>query len=215
VSVLAGVYPLFDVLLVLLLASLAFTTSGLRPSYVLLLCGLCLLLAGDLAYAIIGVAGDLTGSPLLDVPFLLTFTLIGSAALHPSIADLGKMSTVPVQGWSWRRLLLIGPALVVPFVLTAIAPSDTTASRVVIAVCGVAMVALLLTRAVSAVQDYAAARLQAEHDATHDPLTGLPNRLMLSSEVSRLLATSPSVGGESTVWVLFLDLDGFKLVNDS
>jgi diguanylate cyclase (GGDEF)-like protein len=47
--------------------------------------------------------------------------------------------------------------------------------------------------------------------ATHDPLTGLPNRTMLRDNVIR--AAGPrtrSVGGA----LLFIDLDGFKAVND-
>jgi diguanylate cyclase len=224
VSVLAGLYPLFDVVFLLLLVNLAFTTKDLRPGYLLLLCGLLMLLAGDLAYAIIGVSGDLTGSSLLDLPFLVTFTLIGSAALHPSIADLSQAKTLPVQAWSWRRLLLIVPALVVPHALTATVTESSLAARVLIAAAGITMVALLVSRAVTAVRDYAAAKLTSEHQATHDPLTGLPNRLMLAQEIGRVLGTNapattasgaPLSAGEPAVWVLFLDLDGFKLVNDS
>ncbi|MFC0530179.1 putative bifunctional diguanylate cyclase/phosphodiesterase [Phytohabitans kaempferiae] len=224
VSVLAGLYPLFDVAFLLLLVNLAFTTAELRPGYVLLLCGLLMLLAGDLAYAIIGTNGELYRSPLLDIPFLVTFTLIGSAALHPSIAGLARAATVPVQAWSWRRLLLIIPALLVPFALAATITDGPLVTRLLIGAAGVTMVGLLVARAVSAVQDYAKAQLKSEHQATHDPLTGLPNRLMLAREISRLLATAPpaatSTGvplatGEPSVWVLFLDLDGFKLVNDS
>ncbi|MEH1129066.1 putative bifunctional diguanylate cyclase/phosphodiesterase [Micromonospora sp. CPCC 206061] len=214
VSVLAGLYPLLDVVLVLLLASLAFTTHGRRPSYVLLLGGLLLLLAGDIGYAIMGVNGNLAGSALADLPFLLTFTLIGAAALHPSIADVSRLTVLRVQAWSWRRLLLIGPALVVPYALTAVVADEAMAARVVLAAGGTVMVSLLLARAVSAVQDYAAAQVRSEYQATHDPLTDLPNRLMLTAEISRRLATAPQ-NGDTTVWVLFLDLDGFKLVNDS
>ncbi|HET6504760.1 MAG TPA: EAL domain-containing protein [Amycolatopsis sp.] len=47
-----------------------------------------------------------------------------------------------------------------------------------------------------------------EHEATHDPLTGLANRTLV---LDRLAATL----GESTVAVLFIDLDKFKLINDS
>ncbi|MFD0747880.1 hypothetical protein ACFQ1L_43425 [Phytohabitans flavus] len=83
VSILAGLYPLFDAVLILLLLSLAFTTTGRRPAYVLLLSGILLLLAGDLAYAVIGAAGHLTGGRILDVPFVLSCTAIGAAALHP------------------------------------------------------------------------------------------------------------------------------------
>ncbi|GFJ78142.1 hypothetical protein Phou_023220 [Phytohabitans houttuyneae] len=217
VSVLAGLYPLFDVVLVLLLVSLAFTTSGRRPAYMLLLCGILLLLAGDLAYAIIGASGHLTGGRIIDVPFLLSCTAIGAAALHPSVADLTRPTSVPVQTWSLRRLLVIMPAMLVPFLLIPLVEHGH-AEHVALAAGGTAMVALLVARAVAAVRDYADAQLKSEHQATHDPLTGLPNRLMLAREIGRLLSTAPppkTSSAEVAVWVLFLDLDGFKLVNDS
>ena len=48
--------------------------------------------------------------------------------------------------------------------------------------------------------------------ATHDGLTGLPNRAMFLERLSRVLARSGD-GGE--VAVLFIDLDDFKVVNDT
>ncbi|MDY7105890.1 MAG: EAL domain-containing protein [Actinomycetota bacterium] len=47
-----------------------------------------------------------------------------------------------------------------------------------------------------------------EHQALHDDLTGLPNRLALTRELSRTMETS------SELTVLFCDLDEFKAVND-
>lgn len=213
VSALAALYPIFDVILVLLLVSLAFTTAARRPSYLLLVASMGSLLIGDVLYAIIGVFGQLTGSRLLDLPFLLGFLLIGAAALHPSVVDLGRAARLPVQAWSWQRLLLIGPALAVPFLLTVFVSGRSMADRVVLGVGGAAMVVLMMLRAVSAVQGYAAAQRRYEHRATHDPLTGLPNRLMLAAEVRRLLTVRAPQ--PTWIWVFFLDLDGFKLVNDS
>ena len=49
--------------------------------------------------------------------------------------------------------------------------------------------------------------------ATHDALTGLPNRGVLLDRLARELARKD--GGDRQVAVLFVDLDNFKLVNDS
>ena len=51
------------------------------------------------------------------------------------------------------------------------------------------------------------------HDALHDPLTGLPNRTLFRDRCLQALA---GIGRASVgVGVLFIDLDGFKRVNDS
>ena len=51
------------------------------------------------------------------------------------------------------------------------------------------------------------------HQAFHDALTGLPNRAAFQERVARALAERPRFSGE--VAVLFIDLDRFKVVNDS
>jgi diguanylate cyclase (GGDEF)-like protein/PAS domain S-box-containing protein len=55
--------------------------------------------------------------------------------------------------------------------------------------------------------------LQMTHSAQHDFLTGLPNRMLLNDRVSRAIASAPR--HLKKVAVLFLDLDGFKHINDS
>jgi diguanylate cyclase (GGDEF)-like protein len=49
--------------------------------------------------------------------------------------------------------------------------------------------------------------------ATHDPLTGLPNRLLLTERVNRALATAKSEARR--IAMLFIDLDRFKNINDT
>ncbi|MGX9918822.1 EAL domain-containing protein [Streptomyces sp. NPDC002248] len=58
-------------------------------------------------------------------------------------------------------------------------------------------------------------RLQAQlqHNAEHDPLTDLPNRALFTRRVRRALKGRRT--GDTGVAVLFIDLDGFKGVNDS
>jgi diguanylate cyclase (GGDEF)-like protein/PAS domain S-box-containing protein len=50
------------------------------------------------------------------------------------------------------------------------------------------------------------------HLAHHDTLTGLPNRSLISDRLEHTIAQARRNGG--TVLVAFMDLDGFKLVND-
>jgi len=50
------------------------------------------------------------------------------------------------------------------------------------------------------------------HLATHDPLTGLANRALMREHLARSLALAKRQ--QSRVGLLFLDLDGFKPVND-
>jgi diguanylate cyclase (GGDEF)-like protein/PAS domain S-box-containing protein len=49
------------------------------------------------------------------------------------------------------------------------------------------------------------------HQAIHDPLTGLPNRLLFVDRLRRALAADT----QGHTAVLFLDLDHFKVINDS
>jgi diguanylate cyclase (GGDEF)-like protein/PAS domain S-box-containing protein len=54
---------------------------------------------------------------------------------------------------------------------------------------------------------------QMAHLAEHDFLTGLPNRMLLTDRVNQSIAQAPR--HLKRVAVLFLDLDGFKYINDS
>jgi diguanylate cyclase (GGDEF)-like protein/PAS domain S-box-containing protein len=72
------------------------------------------------------------------------------------------------------------------------------------------------TGAVVVFRDVSAARamtLEMAHSAQHDFLTGLPNRMLLNDRVSQAISAAPR--HMKKVAVLFLDLDGFKHINDS
>lgn len=49
--------------------------------------------------------------------------------------------------------------------------------------------------------------------ATHDPLTGLPNRVLLTDRLSQALARASRSG--QNVGIMFCDLDGFRDINNS
>jgi len=64
----------------------------------------------------------------------------------------------------------------------------------------------------SDITDWKRAESRLHELATHDTLTGLPNRALLHERVQRMLDACPH---GRTVAVMFLDLDRFKEVNDS
>jgi diguanylate cyclase (GGDEF)-like protein/PAS domain S-box-containing protein len=49
------------------------------------------------------------------------------------------------------------------------------------------------------------------HEATHDPLTGLPNRALFQERLAEVFAA----GNDTRVGLCYLDVDGFKVINDS
>jgi diguanylate cyclase (GGDEF)-like protein/PAS domain S-box-containing protein len=56
------------------------------------------------------------------------------------------------------------------------------------------------------------AQVHVEHIAFHDALTGLPNRLLLADRMQQSLSDAKRQG--QMLAVCYLDLDGFKLIND-
>jgi diguanylate cyclase (GGDEF)-like protein len=56
-------------------------------------------------------------------------------------------------------------------------------------------------------------REELEFLATHDPLTGLPNRALVLASVERLLARSRRQ--QTPVAAIFIDIDNFKTINDT
>ena len=73
-----------------------------------------------------------------------------------------------------------------------------------------------VTGAVTVIRDVTEARamvLQMTHSALHDALTGLPNRALLNDRINQTVAQGSR--HQKKFAVLFLDLDGFKYINDS
>jgi diguanylate cyclase (GGDEF)-like protein/PAS domain S-box-containing protein len=72
---------------------------------------------------------------------------------------------------------------------------------------------LMMVGTVHDITERKALEEQLEYQAFHDALTGLPNRLLFTDRLRQTLRRSKRRGGE--VAVLFMDLDNFKLINDS
>ncbi|MHB8488035.1 MAG: EAL domain-containing protein [Candidatus Dormibacteria bacterium] len=76
-----------------------------------------------------------------------------------------------------------------------------------------ALVGLTLTRMYLALYMNLGLGRALAHQASHDSLTGLPNRTLMRRRLERALATFDTPG--QSVTLMMLDLDGFKEVNDT
>ncbi len=93
-----------------------------------------------------------------------------------------------------------GDRLPTPFGLTAVNLLDDSDVEAIV-VSGVDIASLVESRA------------ELAHRATHDPLTDLPNRVLVLERLDVMLRAS--VGTTARVGLVFCDIDGFKAVNDA
>ena len=165
---------------------------------------------------------------------MLSFGLLAVAAWHPSAGRLAD--PVDIEGLgvsaSLTRLATLAVALVVPGAITSLRmwwvvqhtsaagtaqPGALLAPAVVLpsSVAALVITVSVIWRMWQLVQDRERARDLLRHRATHDDLTGLPNRRVLHDLLIDKLTTQGAQGRAAQFVVLFMDLDGFKAVNDT
>ena len=210
--VLSALYPVLDMVLLTLLIRLAFSRAARYHAFWFLVTCVSFILFGDVIYALdaAGVSVPLT---LADAPYCVAYGAISAASLHPSRRRLSAPAPARFDSWSRSRLLGISVALLTPCLVLLAVPAANLLDRFVRALLAAALTLLVLRRTVGAINGYAASEQQAHHRASHDDLTGLPNRLQLRDYLGVELLHG--LGSQGQVGLLFIDLDGFKLVNDS
>jgi PAS domain S-box-containing protein len=73
----------------------------------------------------------------------------------------------------------------------------------------------LCSQLVSTAVEHARTQERLTYQATHDPLTGLPNRTLFLQALTQAIDDVAAASFDPTIAVLFVDLDQFKLINDS
>ncbi len=143
---------------------------------------------------------------------LLQLLIIAADAASPDIS-LTPFSAVPILlaamvGTARQTALVAAPGIVAGIVL-AFPKDDFDGVDHTIKTVGVVVVAAF---AVYLARLRRAREGELRRRALHDPLTGLPNRALLTDRLHQLLLRRHPAG---LLAVLFVDLDGFKAVNDS
>jgi diguanylate cyclase (GGDEF)-like protein len=167
---------------------------------------------GDVLYMLVEIHVADVATPVLVFPYCVALMGAAATALHPSMRTL----TEPVDDLeahpSTTRVIVIAMALAIPAFLTLQVRNDALPDRLVLFGIVIALTAAAVVRIVEALHTAERSKADLAFQATHDTLTGLPNRRMMERHLSNALA---EVVDDTQVGLLFIDLDRFKLVNDT
>jgi diguanylate cyclase (GGDEF)-like protein len=144
--------------------------------------------------------------------FLISYLAMGAAAVHPSWRELVSPGPASEDRLSRSRLAFLGAALGVNPIIAGIQESlGRDVDALLLAIGTTAIVPLVLVRVGWLSWQRSLAEQALTYQATHDALTGLPNR---TEFLARLTAAIDADTGSRRPLVLFCDLNGFKAVND-
>jgi diguanylate cyclase len=202
-----ALYPLGDIALLSSVLFLVLSPGRNGPATRLLVAGASLTLAMDLAFAVVPVHWPSFAVERLDGLLLIANAMIVGAVLHPRRADLVTPVHVTVESLHPARVLFLGLALLTAPLMAVLDDGQNRKDYIIVGAC-VITVAFTLARFTGAVREQSRMQRLLAHLADHDALTGLPNRRMFVERLDREF--SPAA---ETV-VMYLDLDGFKAIND-
>ncbi|SDT21065.1 diguanylate cyclase (GGDEF) domain-containing protein [Actinoplanes derwentensis] len=205
-------FPIVDVVLLALVAQLGLTGGHRAPALWMAVAGTVSLSAGDLCYLIGN--GGLAALPagLVVTLHTVALLLLGAATLHPSRLTLVTPQQRLVRKLSKRRMLTIALVLLVPVVMATLNPADGPLDKNVRGVLVLVLVLVVLFRVAWSSNSRARAEDSIRRRATHDQLTDLPNRELLSDTITAW--GDRAAAGRQEISLLFIDLDRFKMIND-
>ncbi|MBP2189537.1 GGDEF domain-containing protein [Nocardia goodfellowii] len=209
-TIAAATYPVLDALLLTLVAHSVATSTRSETSLRLLHLALFSVLVGDLGYSLDTVGTATFGHEILVTPLLVGYATVGFAALHPTMTSLGGPRRIHPHH-SRQRASFIAVALIVASLVPVVGSSLGTVDRVVVSSLFALLLIGVLVRSERAIQRSQRSERRAQYQADHDMLTGLLNRAALLRALNR---NSEHWAGQP-LCLLFIDLDGFKGVNDS
>ena len=209
----AAAYPFGDVLLLTALSWIAFA-PGRRSAPTWLLYGFCgstLLL--DIVYTVVPRIDATMSLDVVNALYPVSYSLLAAAALHPSVDELTTPVVEQITRLHPSRLAFLVLAVVTRPAIDTLAHFNAGTRELFSVAVGLLVTTVVLVRFVAVVRDRESAREELEFQASHDVLTGLLNRHLLTDRIAHAIA-----GNErdvTHVGVLYVDLDRFKAVNDT
>ncbi len=211
--VVAAAYPIGDVLVLAVLLRLVTGPASRNLSFLTLGAGLTLFLATDVYYNLL-VSWDDPMPVWIDACYLLTYLLVGFAAMHGSRDALSEPTArLPTRPVAVRVMMLGCASLLAPGLLAALVLTHSLHDTLVIAIGGAVSSTLVLARFLDLLRHSESQSVQLAVLARTDGLTGLPNRRSWDYQLAR--ATEDARAEGTSLCVAMIDLDHFKLYNDT
>jgi diguanylate cyclase len=211
-------YPGADIVLLALLATVAGRTvrSWRDPLVAMAACMVALFL-GDSLSIYIGLSGTYSTGNAVDAFWFVAFLLLAVAAVLPAAGGVAAREETKRPAWTE---MVPSVAIALTLIVAAVQIGRRNPFDTVEQVLAVACVGLLLVRSNLYVKENRVLLTELEGSvddlqriALHDPLTGLPNRVLYRDRLDLALRRRSESG--LVVAVGYVDLDDFKDVNDT
>ena len=202
-------YPPMSVLFVVITSQLAFATGRRVAALNGAVVAMTFVLLGDVAFTLVDSRAAHLPLFLTSLPYVLGYAAIIFFSLHPSFAEVGQPVRIEETTPTPARLAFVAIALSIPAVVSVTKHSSALSDRLVLAAIVLALTGIATWRVTRALQHHARSERRLRHQATHDSLTGTLNRHGLLNDLGRWRDEAGAVA------MFFLDLDRFKLVNDT
>lgn len=215
VIIVLALYPAFSSILVAL--AIRIQVLSQRRHYVadvLMLVTILSMFLGDVIYLLDEVHRITLPYSVLDIPYSFALLTIIWLTSHPSASHLTETSNGPEQPRLLPQVAIISAGLLV-LPLLILATARTPVVRVVLLFSAFSIAVLAVIRLVQAIVDADRFQQRLVHQSTHDHLTGLGNRQLLALEFGPSRGRNVDTQSIEQVAAFFIDLDRFKLLNDT
>jgi diguanylate cyclase len=209
-----AVYPPLSTFIAALSARISFTV-GVKQTIAqrLFLTATISMVVGDVIFTLGDARLVVIPQRLADVPYALAFVALAGSCLHPTMRDLTEPVASDQAAPTRWRLLIVALALLVPILVSFTTVASSSTERTVLFTIAIALTGAGVLRFFRALRTHARSEARFAYQATHDRLTGLPNRSYLTEHLVRCISRAEAEG--SSISVIFVDVDRFKLVNDT
>jgi len=213
-------YPVTDlVLLTLVVVVVAHARDAARSGLGLLAVGLSALVVADSGFAYLTSTGRYATGSIVDAGWFGGFLLIAAAATTAAAPNRGGPAPAAVESESTAAALLPYLPAGVGLAVAAVGELTGRGQKVAVTAAGVVVIALLIRQLLAVLDNrrllrqLQRAQLELRHQAFHDPLTGLANRALFTDRLHHGLQLHRR--DLRPLGLIYLDLDGFKAINDT